>query len=233
PFKIGNVYEMINDAGIQCIQIGIADEAKNNEKEIFGEVHAWDPVNGAWELRGYTDIVMLDSTDVGIIMNLPLLIEAPVYAGEDVLVVACHYGGAGDGSEDVSFMFGQSVEDGMVYGFNGAGDYFLLSSPRAIVARADFDCGLSVNELENGRKISIYPNPANDVVNVDLSSLEGEVSIEMMDVAGKVVASNVYSVANGGEIHVQLNTAKLAEGMYTLTISSGEYRTHRKVMVTH
>ena len=225
-FRIGNVYEIINDDGIQCIEIGVADVAQNDGKSIYGEVHVWDDVNSVWELRGFTNVIDLVTNDLGTIMSLPLIDEAMVYAGEEALVVAGHYGGAIDGTDDVSFMYGQPVDDYMVYGFDVIGDAYWLSSPKAIVARADFDCGLSVDEL-SGNNIDVYPNPANTTITVDLNFSGEKVNISLLDLAGKTVYSNSI------EGSVEMDVSKLAEGMYTVLISNGELQINKKISVVH
>lgn len=229
PFRIGNVFEIINDDGIQCIEIGIATTASNAGKSVYGEVHAWDPVNEVWEFRGLTDVYDLVQSDLGTIISMPLFVEAPVYAGEEILVVAGHYGGAADGSDDVRFMYGQPVPEGMVYGFNAAGDDYYLANPRAIVVRAQFDCGLSVSEntVEN---LQVYPNPAQAEVKVSFETNDANTRIEFIDAQGNAVVAPMHAVAGSNEI--TFNTSRLAGGVYTLKVSNDlQYITRRVVVL--
>ncbi|GEM_PF-3484348 len=230
-FRIGNVYEIMNDDGVQCIEIGIADDANNALKTVYGEVHAWDPVNSEWVQRGLTDIYELQSSDVGTIISLPLFAEAPVYAGEEMLVVAGHYGGAQDGSDDVSFMYGQPVRDRDVYGFDGVGDVFWLSNPRAIVCRAQFDCALSIEESENVIDLAVYPNPANDELFIDLTPGSEETVIQLLDMNGKVVYTEEHSVLTGQQNTLKLSTSSIEEGVYTLIISDGTKSAKERVVL--
>lgn len=62
----------------------------------------------------------------------------------------------------------------------------------------------------------VYPNPATDVVNVVVSNYEGEASVFVTDLAGKVVmTSNVTIVANKA---ISFATADLTAGMYLVNV---------------
>ena len=174
PFKIGNIYQVTIDDLVECVEIGIADNAQNERKDIFAEVYAYDPVAGDFVFRGATASIYYFTADLGTIISLEMIVAADVFADEEILVVAGHNGGDASGSDDVSFMYGQTVPEQTVYGYNGAGDLFFLSNPRAIVVRPDFDCGLGLDE-EAIIDATVFPNPANDQFTVRLAS---EISIQ-------------------------------------------------------
>jgi ELWxxDGT repeat protein len=73
---------------------------------------------------------------------------------------------------------------------------------------------------ETDGSTAIYPNPANGVLNVRVasSSIEGQVSITVIDVNGATVASRTLG---SGETSTQIHIANLAPGTYFLKISSG------------
>jgi len=224
PFKIGNVYEIINDGSIQCMEIGIADEPENDGASVFGEVYVWSPSLGQWEFRGATDVIDLTTSDLGTILNLPLLSETPVLAGEEALVVAGHYGGPLDGSGDAHFMYGQSVENYMVYGFDGLGDAYWLSNPRAIVVRANFNCGLNIEESSN-YGVNIFPNPSSELINVEFSSDQFS-SYHLIDPRGRTILKGVID-----KELLKLNINKLSTGVYTLEIIGDKQHVKKRVIV--
>jgi hypothetical protein len=229
-FKIGNLHQVTNDDLVECVQIGIADVAQNDGKAIYGEVYAYNPSTQLFDLRGYTDNFDITAGDLGTIVSLPMLQPGDVYADEEILVVAGHYGGDLSGTDDVAFMYGQSVPDQMVYGFNGAGDVFWLSNPRAIVCRADFSCGLGIAEAKNDIDIIAYPNPASDELNIRIDATLSTATLTLIDLNGRVVASQ--SIGSG--VHdAAFNTAVLANGMYTLRVLSNELVSTLKVEVSH
>lgn len=224
PFKIGNVYEIINDGAIQCVEIGIADEPENDGASVFGEVYVWSTATSQWEFRGATDVVDLTTTDLGTIISVPLLAEASVVAGEEALVVAGHYGGPTDGSGDAHFMYGQSVENYLVYGFDGLGDAYWLSNPRAIVIRANFDCGLNVGENQMV-DVDVFPNPATEEVNVDFNT-DSFSSYRVIDLNGKTLAEGDV---NSTKLSVDVRTFEA--GVYTLELLGDKHTVRKRVIV--
>lgn len=215
-FRIGNIYEIVNDGAIECVEAGISDIAQNDGKSVYAEVHIWDSINNVWELRGLSDVIDLVTADLGQIINMPLFTAAPVYAGEEALVVVGHYGGATNGSDDVRFMYGQSVQEGMVYGFDAGGTAYYLSNPRAIVVRANFDCGLSVAE-NDFNTLEVFPNPAQTELSIRFEGNGDEMTWSLIDAQGKIVRSaNESTVIGANEIKV--NTANLNGGVYSLKL---------------
>jgi hypothetical protein len=64
----------------------------------------------------------------------------------------------------------------------------------------------------------VYPNPATDVVTVELSEVGSvDAQIEVLDIKGQVVSSEVMSA---GQTSVQVNTSSLASGIYTVRVKS-------------
>jgi hypothetical protein len=203
PFKIGNVYEIINDGAIQCVEIGIADEPENDGTSVFGEVYVWSTATSQWEFRGATDVVDLTTTDLGTIINVPLLAEAAVVAGEEALVVAGHYGGPVDGSGD---------------------DAYWLSNPRAIVVRANFDCGLNVgkNQMVN---VDVFPNPAMEEINVEFNT-DSFSSYRIIDLNGRVLAEGYVNSTN-----LSIDVRTFETGVYTLELLGDKQAVRKRVIV--
>lgn len=89
--------------------------------------------------------------------------------------------------------------------------------------------------LGDGKKISrpdnifnlgnIYPQPAADIVNfpLELSSAQ-QVQVEVTDMLGKRVASQVHNLAAGQNI-ITLNTAAYKQGVYIYTLKAGNGQT--------
>ena len=79
---------------------------------------------------------------------------------------------------------------------------------------------------------TIYPNPANDKVTIDLSGEKGinaDMSIQLLDINGRIVAE---SPIDGNKIAI--STADLANGTYIATVSNGsEAILRRKLIVAH
>jgi len=79
----------------------------------------------------------------------------------------------------------------------------------------------------DNNKLSIYPNPAKDVINVSYEAANGA-DITLTDMVGNKVMS---TSASAGNTNVSLNTSGLQNGIYILNISTEKGKTSRKVSI--
>jgi Secretion system C-terminal sorting domain len=88
---------------------------------------------------------------------------------------------------------------------------------------------LGINEIDLTKKISIYPNPATEQINIAVNEKSIEpFTIEITDFLGKKVYSQYYHQA----IEVlNIDTKTFSKGMYLLTINSQNKRETQKVIV--
>jgi len=67
--------------------------------------------------------------------------------------------------------------------------------------------------------MSVYPNPTNTNTTVSFSlSNESNVTINVTDLAGKVVYTNALGTVNGAQ-NVNVNTENLTSGVYMVNVS--------------
>ncbi len=87
------------------------------------------------------------------------------------------------------------------------------------------------NVLENG--LSIFPNPTNGILNVNLD-LPGAavVNISVMNMLGEVVYQNSRSFGAGAQ-QAALDLSDIAEGSYFMTVLADGMTATRKVTITH
>ena len=74
-------------------------------------------------------------------------------------------------------------------------------------------------------EISVFPNPANEVINISLNK-EVSATLTLLDVSGKVVRTQTL---NG--ISTSINTASLNSGVYFVTINDGTSVSTQKVVI--
>jgi len=84
---------------------------------------------------------------------------------------------------------------------------------------------LGLDESANAN-LTVYPNPATDVVTIESNITEG--SIQIIDLTGKVIANQTV---NG--VATSFNTAALSNGMYTVILTNGSTVETRKFIVQH
>ncbi|UKN02396.1 T9SS type A sorting domain-containing protein [Paracrocinitomix mangrovi] len=70
-------------------------------------------------------------------------------------------------------------------------------------------------------KLTVYPNPANDVLNINFeTTVAATATIEIVNMLGAVVISEDINTTNGSNQHV-LNVNDLSSGQYVARINSG------------
>jgi len=86
---------------------------------------------------------------------------------------------------------------------------------------------VSVLQNENDSKFSIFPNPTNDYVNIDLKSMNESAMVTVSDLSGNVIyKKNYYKVSK-----IVLNTKSLIKGMCFVNIVSGNDNITSKLIV--
>jgi hypothetical protein len=96
----------------------------------------------------------------------------------------------------------------------------------AISTNADcFYVGLPENHSARN-EITVYPNPATDNIQIDLSSFKNEeIKIELFDVSGKQL------LENNTRLSLYTTTLNYNPGVYFLKITSGSYSTIKKLII--
>ncbi len=93
--------------------------------------------------------------------------------------------------------------------------------------------GVSVNEVNYNDNISVWPNPANNELSVEvLQASVNDTKIELVDLTGKVVLSKVVSdIMQEGAF--KLDVSSINNGLYIVKITSGEETSTTKVSIAH
>lgn len=130
-------------------------------------------------------------------------------------------------NECYTFTIFDSYGDGIDSGY-GVGSYNIKDgNNNTLVSGGDFgseESGLfkTGNNLENNsgiaevtfESLSIYPNPASEVLNVEFNTEANDVSVSIMDLSGRVLATE------NGSTSVSFQVGELASGSYLVRIST-------------
>ena len=104
------------------------------------------------------------------------------------------------------------------YSYGETEDYTISVTGGTITAPATLTGGSTGNET---RVLSMYPNPATDVLNLMLTENAPITSVVVTDLRGARIVGTTFS--NGA-----LNISGLAKGMYTLSVSDGQKVFHQR-----
>jgi hypothetical protein len=98
--------------------------------------------------------------------------------------------------------------------------------------QTSFNVAIGINEQPSAfAAVSAYPNPASDLLNVNISMNNAEnVTIEMINTIGQTVNTQNRQFTAGNN-QVQINTANLEAGVYFLNITTGNSKSVTKVVV--
>lgn len=102
------------------------------------------------------------------------------------------------------------------------------------VAVQNSTCALGVAEQNSINDVNIYPNPSDKTANIgiDLAKTEN-VTINVYNMTGELVSAMNEGELAEGQHNVVLNGANLADGMYFVTITTGDTRVTRKITIAH
>lgn len=91
-------------------------------------------------------------------------------------------------------------------------------------------CVVGIENVDPMNSISLYPNPANEVLFVEGEfNTNSNYSMMISDLQGKIV----YSISNQGSIiREKINTSEMSEGMYILNIQTQEGIHSEKISIT-
>ncbi len=107
-----------------------------------------------------------------------------------------------------------------------SGQIFVATNGRGIWYNSDFLQNYVVavpEELpkEKETNIKVYPNPKSSSAIVSFNSAEGENAIlNIMDLTGKIVKTQVLGKLYNGETNIEINTDGMTGGVYLINVSS-------------
>jgi alpha-tubulin suppressor-like RCC1 family protein len=101
----------------------------------------------------------------------------------------------------------------------GLGYYYYMNNQKIPTELTD-PCSptADINESENNFEITIYPNPATNFINIDVSN---PVSVSIIDLTGKLILQSNQKL---------IDVSQLAKGIYSIVIISGENRVVKKLV---
>ncbi|MCQ2266008.1 MAG: T9SS type A sorting domain-containing protein, partial [Bacteroidales bacterium] len=89
----------------------------------------------------------------------------------------------------------------------------------------------SINEESVLSYINIYPNPATNFLNIDLSTENAQnITLNICDMSGKIIYTDILN-HNGGTQNFKVPVSELASGMYFLHLNTTTGKSIQKFIV--
>ena len=228
-FEVGNIFDIFANTNIGGGSVYINGAAEVGT-EMYLKLYSIDPASGDFLYVDETGPYVLTSNDIDAEVTLSFLGgNYPLNAGESYLLVA---GSNGDGGATNDLVVGTAgpapVQTCYYYDMTDLTWYYTTSQP---MVRMNFDPALGVKEANNTFGLEVAPNPAADATTVTFTVKNtSDASITVIDMAGKVVATQTLSGVNGTQA-VEINTSALNSGMYTVNVTANGTAVSQKLAV--
>lgn len=116
-------------------------------------------------------------------------------------------------SETITRTYTAGTYYAQVYGYNGANSATSCYTLRVQLGTASRGGDLITSDVQ---KIDIFPNPVNNILNINLTGYTGKSDLSLFDVNGRIVLNRQVSATN-----TPLDISKLPAGVYMLRIKNG------------
>jgi hypothetical protein len=228
-FEVGNIFDIVVDANIYSLNVFLHPNT-NPGAEIFATVYDIDPATGDFIYAAGSASHIVTSAEVGTEIDLPLSSAFPVVAGTPYLVVVGSYGDGGTTDDLVVGTAGNSeAQTSYYYDMTNTTWYYTSSTP---MVRIDFQDNASIEENAAAYELNMFPNPATESTTVSFNlKNNADVTVVVTDLAGKTVSSATVTNATAGKNKVDINTATMAAGVYTVNFVANNTMITKKLVV--
>lgn len=226
-FSIGNDMHIFNEATVGGMYITITDNDDHVGKLFYGQIFVLS--GDSYTYLAQTPDHEVTAADNGSTIFLQFEDVVNIPANSHILVLGSVYNGG-----DINFASAQSTRQGTVVGISGDGSFGNLIDPNAVMITLDMRDFTGVEEEVSTFSVSQnMPNPFgnNTIINYELNSA-ANVSVEIVDVTGKVVNSINNGTQTAGAYTLELDAADYAEGVYYYTFTVGSERVTKRMVVT-
>lgn len=214
PASIGNVFLIQTDGVIGGMKAELDDNAIVADKLIFYAIYKFDAGQSAYVYQTQTSDYTTTSADEGEWITLFYDNAFPVVAGDQILAVASHYGGV----ETAGWEMSGRVAQGAVAGTDETQTVVSLIDPSAPAVRLLMTDFAGIEDEATEDKFNVYPNPANESINVAVSLTNSENTvINLVDISGKTIRT--MSLGNiQGDKNITLDLNDLTTGVYFIEL---------------
>lgn len=141
------------------------------------------------------------------------------------------------GEWDISNWQGTLMVDDDLYATSPiAGNFYSITGPMYFAyniwrilprSASDLGVGTGVSEIADA-SFNTYPNPASDMLYVELTSSTGRTELNLIDASGRVVLNDVITTDRA-----VVNTSAYANGVYMLTVRTNNGLRSQRIAIQH
>lgn len=234
-FRVGNLFDIYADTKMTGVDVYLY--ATGSLKSAVGTeiyVALRDPNTASTDIIAQSPLYTLDGSENN--KWITLVFESPVdvYTGKTYLVTAETYGsGATSGQDMVVGASGTGLPGTSIAFYASENSTNWYRAGKTPMVRMNLTPGLvSTSKLDGTVKVNLYPNPAKDAVVVDYNTaFAGDVTISIVDLAGKTVYNNTVANQEAGNNKAELNVSNLTSGIYQVVINANNSTITKKLVI--
>lgn len=222
-FESGNLFDIWTAQTLKGIDVRMLGGASGTTvgTEVFVKLYSVDATTGDFVFESESDPYIVTAADLNVNKMLMLNVPVNLVANTTYLAVMGAYSqglkvvNAGSSEPQTSFFFDY---------FDNTW-YYQTGTPWV---RMNFDPTIGINEESASIATLVYPNPANDVLNVKMeinNATSGVIAI--YNAAGSKVQETSFNASNGISVE-QLSINDLSAGLYTVKITTNDGFATRK-----
>lgn len=140
---------------------------------------------------------------------------------------------------DVETLFGETVSievDGSTVTVDDAEvivtDLVGINGVVHVIEAVLIPISLNVDNIDAVESFAVYPNPANDILSMDLTMLQSErITIDFVNMLGQVVKTVDLGQRGVGLNREQINIDQMADGFYLMNVTIGQDQITHKIQV--
>lgn len=228
-FEVGNIFDMYANATINSGSVFVRSTS-NTGAIVFLKLYDLDPVTRDFRFIAESADYTITDADKGTLITLDLTTTVDLLKDSSYLLVAGAYGDGGATNDLVVATAGASeAQTSYYYDYTDATWYYTTGTP---IVRMNFLTNVGINENNNVSNVSVFPNPAKDKVAIDMNlNNDSKVSINVTDLAGKVVYAKDLGNKKSGNHTFTVDTNAISNGVYVMNIvTNGVVSAHKLVI---
>jgi hypothetical protein len=232
----GPLFQIFTDATVYAIDVAFMDGSEVGTEVIAAlrdiSTENFDPLVTSDELPIISQ-TLNDGSSAPVWHTFVLSEPVDVFAGDFIMPSVEHYGGANVQIGESRFAPNQTC---FVYGPFQTFDWYYTNEVPMVRLNFDEDAqnSTAINEVAaiDFTVDQNFPNPADDNTRIAYTlNNAARVSVEVYDIAGKLVIAQEEGQRAAGQHVIDLNVANLSAGTYQYTVIVGEARVSNKMMV--
>jgi hypothetical protein len=223
-YEVGHIFDIFSSATLYGID-AVINASSEPGAEIFVKLYSTDPATGDFIFVEESSSYVITQADLGQSVSLPLATPITLNANDSYLAVVGSYGDGGATNDLVAASSGASEpQTSFYFDYTDNTWYYTTSN---VMVRMNFDPSLSVNTLAKENGLLVYPNPAQEVITIQLKE-EIDATFTLMDSKGVEVRSNDLT-----GLFTTINTTGLSNGIYFLSINDGNSTSTTKIILNN